>query len=66
MANTSSCVGSQNKVGQVTLLDAGFRVECPRNINSLKKKKKQTKNKNMTFVKMTREMTNLEIDCSLC
>ena len=31
-----SCVGPQNKIGH--LLDAGSRVECPRNINRLKKR----------------------------
>ena len=35
VANTRSCVGPQNKI--VTLLDAGSRVECPRNMNRLKK-----------------------------
>ena len=35
VANTGSCVGP--RVKQVTLLDAGSRVECPRNITKLKK-----------------------------
>ena len=34
-ANTGSCVGPQNKTGH--LLDAGSCVECPQNINRLKK-----------------------------
>ena len=33
VANTCSCVGPQDKIGQ----PAGGRVECPRNINRLKK-----------------------------
>ena len=51
-----SCVGPQNKIGH--LLDAGSHVECPRNINRLKK----------TWLcgMMTCEMTNLEIEWSLC
>ena len=32
-----ACVGPQNKKGDVILPDAGSRVECPRNINRLKK-----------------------------
>ena len=39
----------------VTLLDAGSRVECPRNINRRGKK-------NMTCGIITREVNNLEID----
>ena len=35
VVNTGCCVGPQTKT--VTLLDAGFRVECPRNMNKLKK-----------------------------
>ena len=50
-ANTGSCVGSQNKTGH--FLDAGSRVECPRNINRLKK--------HMTCSVMTCEMNSLEI-----
>ena len=46
-----SCIGPQNKL--VTMLDAGSRVECPRNINRLK---------DMTCGKMTCEMNNLEIE----
>ena len=36
VANTGSRVGPQNKIGH-TLPDAGSRVECPWNINRLKK-----------------------------
>ena len=46
------------RIKQVTLLDAGSRVECPRNINRLKKKIK----KNMTCGMMTCEMNDLEIE----
>ena len=49
------------RMKQVTLLDAGSRVECPRNINRLKTKHKQNKN-NMTCGKVTFEMTNLETE----
>ena len=35
VANNGSCVGPQNKIGHP--VDAGSRVECPRNINRLKK-----------------------------
>ena len=52
VVNTGSCVGPQNK--KVTLLDAGSRAECPRNINRLKK--------HMTCDIMTCEMNNLEIE----
>ena len=51
-----SCVGPQNKIGH--LLDAGSRVECPRNINRLKKP--------WLCGIVTCEMTNLEIEWSLC
>ena len=51
--NAGSCVGPQN-VKYVTLLDAGSRVECARNINRLKK--------NMTCRKITCEMNYLEIE----
>ena len=57
VANTGSCVGPQNK--NVTLLDAGSRVECPRNIDRLKKTP-------MTCGMMTREINYFEIGCSLC
>ena len=36
VANTGSCVGPQNEIGHPT--GCRFRVECPRNINRLKKK----------------------------
>ena len=39
VAYTGSCVGPQNKIGH----SAGCVVECPRNINRLKKKKRERK-----------------------
>ena len=53
-----SCVGPQKK--KVTLLDAGSRVECPRNTNRLKKRRRKK-----TYGMMTCEMNNLEMDWSL-
>ena len=54
VANIGFCVGPQNKK-KVTLPEAGSHVECPRNINRVKKK-------NMTCDMMTYEMNNLEIE----
>ena len=50
-ANTASCVGTQNKIGH--LLDAGSRVECPRNTNRPEK--------HTTRGVTTCEMNNFEI-----
>ena len=41
------------RIKKVTLLDAGSRVECPRNVNRLKKH---------DLCMMTCEMNNLEIE----
>ena len=38
VASICSCVGPQNKIGHPA--GCRFRVECPRNVNRLKKKKK--------------------------
>ena len=54
LANTGSCVGTENKKKKVILLDAGSRVECSWNINRLKK--------NMTCGMMICEMNNSEIE----
>ena len=52
MKLSSSCVNPQNKVGH--LLEAGSRVECPRNINRLKE--------HMISGMMTCDMNNMEIE----
>ena len=55
LANSGSCVGPQNKIGQ--LLDADSRVEYPRNINRLI----LFFFKNMPCGMMTCEMNKLQI-----
>ena len=61
VANTSFCVGPQNKIGH----PAGCRFPCcvPAEYKQAKKiRKKKTRKKNMTCGKMTCEMDNLEIE----
>ena len=65
------CVGPQNKIGHPA--GGRFLYWVPENINRLKTNKQKTKqtttkqkNKNMICGMMTCEMTNLEIEWSLC
>ena len=56
MANTGSCVGPQNKIGQPAWCGFPFWVPAEYKLAE----------KNMTYGMMTCEMNNLEIEWNLC